>query len=83
MNKQKRTKIQFFFYIVEVSLVYTKSGQGEEKKKNMVKASGQILCFSINFRFRKVLCSQEIDSVLFQVSQKFCVCQRILYKKYT
>ena len=35
--------------------------------------------FSLNSGFRNILCSQEMDSVLFQVSQKFCVHQRILY----
>ena len=35
--------------------------------------------FSLNLIFRKFLRSQEMDSVLFQVSQKLCVCQRNLY----
>ena len=35
--------------------------------------------FSLNLGFRKFLCSQTMDSVLFQVSQKYCVHQRILY----
>ena len=47
---------------VEVSLVYTESGEG--KKENMVKASNQILC------------SQEMILVLIWDSEKFCVHRR-------
>ena len=36
--------------------------------------------FSLNSGFRSILCSQEIDSVLIQFSQKNCVHQRILYR---
>ena len=61
---------------IEVSPVYTKSGEGNNKK--LVKACKQFFLFmgegfSPNLGFRKFLCSQEVDSVLFQVSWKFCV----------
>ena len=49
-------------------------------EKNLVKASKQILLtgerFSLNLRFRKFLCSQTIDSVLFQVSRKFVLTRK-------
>ena len=35
--------------------------------------------FSLKSGFRNIFCSQEMDSVLIQVSRKFCVHQRILY----
>ena len=54
------------------------------KKENLVKASKQIVFigegFSLKLGFRKYLCSEEMDLVLFQVSHKFCVHQRTLYK---
>ena len=57
---------------IEVSLVYTIYGKGEKRKfgKNdyanfMFTESG----FSLNLGFRNFLCSQTMDSVLFEVSQ--------------
>ena len=37
------------------------------------------MVFRLNSGFRNFLCSQEMDSVLIQISQKLCVHQRILY----
>ena len=66
---------------IEVSLVYTKSGQGEKRKSGESEGANIVFtgeCFSLNLGFRNFFCSQTMDSVLFQVSQKFCVYQRIL-----
>ena len=46
------------------------------RKENLVNTGEG---FSLNLGFRAILCSHEMDSVLFQVSQKNCVHQRILY----
>ena len=62
--------------------MYTKSGEGEKKKSGKSKSANFVFTgegLSLNLGFRKMLCSQEMDSVLFQVSQKFSVHKRILY----
>ena len=56
---------------VEVCLVYTNSGEGEIRKSGESELANFVFTgegFSLNLGFRKKLCSQEMDSVLFQVS---------------
>ena len=57
-----------------------KKKSGEREKANIV-FTGE--GFSLNLEFRNFLCSQEMDSVLLQVSQNFCVHWRNLYSKMT
>ena len=56
---------------VAVSLVYTKSGQGEKRKSGESGLANVVFTgdgFSLNLGFINIFCSQTMDSVLFQVS---------------
>ena len=56
--------------MVEDSLVNTKSGEGKKRKSSESEQENFVFTgkgLSLNLGFRKNLCSQEMDSVLFQV----------------
>ena len=56
---------------IEVSLVHTKSGECEKRNSGDSEYANCVFTgegFSLNLGFRNVVCSQEMDSVLFRVS---------------